>query len=679
MKRERLWLLLPFVAAVGACADTVGPLPPIDVPQDRAADVAADQGTDAQDDAATRDADTDASSDKPAVDVIVDDTPLPDDVPTTVDAGDDVLVEDIPPLMDVPTTTDTPTTTDAPATDTPATDTPTTTDVPTDSAPLTCTNGITDTCPTTGSGPCTDLNDGIAHTIVFTGYRAGLPASCEGTQTSMGPDGVIPLTLTSASDVVITTMPTGGDASVITLYRPGGCGNAMQELRCANTSGGSNTIRASSLAAGTYWVQVSSARGAATIVQAMITMPRPRSPGDTCPGVAVRPDGGPTTLSTMGFAADADYGTSCGGGNTNNGDAVFTFTTTAARDVTVEVSGTGTAGLSLELATTCGNRMSAVPTCTTGNPSRRTFRNLAAGTYYVTVTYGAATMTGRSLVANVTTAAPTLPAPADACPGVALMPDVATTVNVANLTPGTAALACVPRVTGDGAFTFVGPAAGSDVLVNVVSSAGNAGVQLQTPCGGMAVGACVGAGRSVWTRYTGLRAGTTYAVIAGTDATTGTLSASYRTVPTAAPMAVTNNVSCMSARTIAAAGGVYTGSTSASMTRTGGFGTMTLRPTCAATQCLGARTVFYRLDLTERRRVIATMTGTTMGFDTLLFIQSGTTCPGAALMNACNDDTIGTNAQIDTTLDRGTYWVMASGCGFNAAGNYSLDVAVVAP
>ena len=50
------------------------------------------------------------------------------------------------------------------------------------------------------------------------------------------------------------------------------------------------------------------------------------------------------------------------------------------------------------------------------------------------------------------------------------------------------------------------------------------------------------------------------------------------------------------------------------------------------TACLGGRTVFYRLALTDRRRVVATMTPVTMGFDTLLFIRGGMTCPGNGLM-----------------------------------------------
>lgn len=386
---------------------------------------------------------------------------------------------------------------------------------------------------------------------------------------------------------------------------------------------------------------------------------------------------GPTTLSTMGFSANGDYGTSCGGATAGNGDAVFSFTTTTARDVTVDVSATGAATLSLELDRTCGDRASAVPMCVTGNPARRVFRNLPAGTYYATVTYGAGS---RSLIATVTTATATPPATANVCPGAALAAGAANAVAVSQLTPGTAAIACQTGVIGDAAWAFAAPAAGNDVLVNVSASNGNVGFQLQRPCGGTNVGACVGSAPSLWQRYTGLTPGAGHAVVAATNATTGTITALYRTVPTPTAATVTNNNTCMVAQNIPAAGGVFRGSTAMSNVRTGpgAGGTIPLPMGCANTACLGARTVFYRLVLTARSRVVATMDGAT-GFDALVFIRGGATCPGDNVANACNDDRIGTDAQVDATLNPGTYWVLASGCGITQAGNYTLDVAVLPP
>jgi hypothetical protein len=243
-----------------------------------------------------------------------------------------------------------------------------------------------------------------------------------------------------------------------------------------------------------------------------------------------------------------------------------------------------------------------------------------------------------------------------------------------------ATLACVPGGNADAAFSFVAPAAGNDVIVHVShpTATASVGMQLQRPCGGAAVGACVGpgmgrTGNSYWQRYQGLMAGQTHAIVASTSATTGILSASYLTIPTQAPVTVMGSPVCMSAQTIPAAGGVFRGNNTASTLRVGGMGGLT---TSCGMCGPGGRTAVYRLTLAARRRVIATMTG---GFDTFLWINAGATCPGTNVMGACSDDAVGLTSQIDTTLDAGSYWVMASGCGTGSAGDYTLDVLTLAP
>ncbi|MFO0629938.1 MAG: hypothetical protein U0325_30505 [Polyangiales bacterium] len=53
--------------------------------------------------------------------------------------------------------------------------------------------------------------------------------------------------------------------------------------------------------------------------------------------------------------------------------------------------------------------------------------------------------------------------------------------------------------------------------------------------------------------------------------------------------------------------------------------------------------------------------------------------PGHRRDGACNDDRLGTDSQIDATLDAGTHWIHAAGCGADQSGEYTLDVMVVAP
>ncbi len=116
MRRDRSWLLLPFVAWVGACSDSVTATP---------ADVPRDQST--VDGTALPDVTDERAPDVIAVDngpdASVDDVTTPDDVitpddvtkpPVDVTTPDDVFVEDVT-LADVPVTPpDVPVTPDVP-------------------------------------------------------------------------------------------------------------------------------------------------------------------------------------------------------------------------------------------------------------------------------------------------------------------------------------------------------------------------------------------------------------------------------------------------------------------------------------------------------------------------------------------------------------------------------------
>ncbi len=546
-----------------------------------------------------------------------------------------------------------------------------------DAGPL-CSNGITDTCPATPPGPCPNLSDGAAHTITFTGLMTGIPASCEGMTTGAGPDGIVPLTITTAQDLVLTAMPTGGDAAVIALYSAAGCGMAASELRCSNSSatmGGVARIQVASLMPGTYYVQVSSGRSSPTIVQAMLTMPRPRLMGDMCPGIAVTPDGAPATLSTAMFVVDADYGTTCGGGTAGHVDAVFSYTLTSARDVTISASATGGGGnLSMDVNTTCGDRATALPGCMAGATITRRIRNQAPGTYYFTVDYIGAP--GRTIVAQVMTAAPTMAPAADRCPGVALTAGTATTVDTATLAADYA-LTCSAMNRADAVFSFVAPAAGNDVVFFGTSTMGGTALQVQAMCGvaGSNVPPCTSTGNgSAWQRYRGLTAGATYTGIVGTTSTAGMLSGRYTTVPAVTPMMVTTNDLCTMPTMVTEAGGQFMGNT-------GAFNTNAVRPGGCGGGCGAGPDAIYRLSITSAggRRVLISTQGST--FDTVAFIRPmntaampATDCNTPRAGESCNDDYYQLNSGIDVRLAVGEYWLVVAGCGGGARGAYTLDV-----
>lgn len=547
-----------------------------------------------------------------------------------------------------------------------------------------CVGGLTDQCPPRAPGLCTDLSDGMPHSVTTAGLRHDFTLSCAGTATGIGPDGLIPLTLRETSDVTLNATPSETDAVVTALFRAGTCGPMPAELGCSNSSaqlGGVGVFRVRSLPAGQYYVAVATGRGLDATVQARVTPSPVRLPGDTCPGIPLPLDNTPVDLNTHGFLADADYGTSCGYARAFGYgwvDAVLMYTLTTQSDVIIHANALDMGNLQIDVTTTCGSRASAVPGCASGNPATRRVRNQAPGTYYVVLDYRINASIGRPITVSAETAPPTPPGPAASCPGLPLADEGRNApVEIDSLVPGTA-LRCLPRQQTSAQFSVPAPPAGRDLWVNVTgdSMRDNVGMQLRETCGGVDVGDCIGPQErfrvlSVWQRYQGLTAGRTYSLQGSSTAASGVMNARYYTVPTAAPQAVTGNEVCTGAIPIGPTGGVFTGTTAAAYVLTA--------PTCALppSDCAGSRGVVYRLDLTERRRVVAIERSEDM--DALLTIRRGTACPGDPMANACNDDFYSTDAQVEAVLDAGTYWVIAGGCGDGSIGRYSLDVGVLPP
>lgn len=555
-------------------------------------------------------------------------------------------------------------------------------DAPPDDVDQTCAAGLTDQCLGRPPGPCPDLSDGMDHVLRFDGFAHDYPVSCAGRMTGAGPDGVIPLTITQTSDVDVSAVPGTGDAVVVSLYPVDQCGEPASELECINGSnsiGGIATFRASSLPPGRYAMLVATARGAETHVRAQVTPARVRLPGDLCPGVAVVPDGAEATIDTLRYLSIADYGTSCGyGSGMGLGwvDAVFSYTITATRDVTVEVNGDGMEDLHVELSTVCGSRSQNLPGCDVGLPARHVVHNQPPGTYYGVVDYLPTRRPDHQVRVRVTTSAPTPPGPAATCPGLPLDPGRGATVDADTLTPGPM-LACITGQRATGFWRFIAPADGRDVMVNVATDAmrGDAALMVREACDGAMVNDCVGpldrTAPSVWSRLRGLRPGVSYVLQGTTSAAGGTLSAAWQATTAATPQAVTGNTTCAAAATIPPTGGIFTGSNATA--------TAVINPVCAnsTSGCMGSRGALYHLTLPSMRRVVATLTSAT--FDTLLAINSGDTCPGRPVFTACNDDWYSTNASVSAVLPAGSYWIHAGGCGPMQSGDYQLDVAVLDP
>jgi len=559
-------------------------------------------------------------------------------------------------------------------------------DAPPDDVDPTCALGAMETCLGRPPGPCPDLSDGVERTVNLGSFVHDVTLSCAGRMTSIGPDALLPLHVTETSDVVVSAVANTGDTAVIALYPAARCGEPTAELECNNASsaiGGIATFRAPSVPPGDYVVAIATATGTATRVFANLRPARPRVFGDLCPGVTVVPDGPPVGLDTRTFAQTADYGTTCGYyGMQGLGwtDAVFTFTTTATRDVTVAVSGTGEATLQVDVSPVCGSRAQSLLGCASGLPStRRTLRSLPAGTYYIVVDYQPEVRPDHVLTMQVTTAPPSPPPATATCPGLALPAVTPRAVNLDELTP-LAPLSCLTAQRVGARFAVTTPAEPTDLVFNVLSSqqGSNAAMELRAECDDpdSVVGECAGprdrTARSVWHRVRGLTPSTRYTLHTGTNGNSGQLAARWYPLPPAETRPVGNaGLTCGTVVDIPATGGVFQGTTDGA--------TAVANPGCATGRsgCQGATGALYRLVLTEARRVVATLRGAE--HDALLELRQGDACPGMSIQGACNDDALGTDSQVETSLGAGTYWVYAAGCGGDQRGPYTLDVAVLPP
>ncbi len=572
---------------------------------------------------------------------------------------------------------------------------------PTDSGvgPACHVSGLNDNCPVMGSmGACAPLTAGM-RTINLDGLSGGIAASCEGMGTSAGPDGVVPLVLTEASDVRIQVGGVGAGAVTVSLFNGGACGVGTGQRGCVNTNrGAAQTLSVNNLPAGTYWVAFSTEAtmpSTRITVNTTITASPPRLAGDTCPGTSVPTTGMDTNISLNMFQRTLEVPTRMCPNIGGNVDFVFSYVVPTTSDVTIAILSPGGTlqAVVLDVQSTCGDASTSIGTCagnTNGGSTQRVLSRQAPGTYYV-VGQARAGATLPTLIANIRLATPMMPGPADMCPGIPLSDGTEATVNVASLGQDQA-FSCFAASTADGNFSFNAPA-GQDVLVEASSGTNLSALELQSPCRMNSMG-CIATtvpGRA-WQRYSGLTAGQSYSVHAGTNASTAAMmtpinmGVRFRAIPPLPTAAVMGNESCapMSARTIPAGGGVFTGNTAMMNADTaapaGGGGA-----SCNGCNTLAGRDAVYQITLAARTRVLAKLTGAAANFDPVIYVRQGGTCNagnsfGSAPILFCSDDYYGQNAAFDRVLDPGTYHFFVDDCapfmggGGARGGAYSLEV-----
>jgi hypothetical protein len=90
----------------------------------------------------------------------------------------------------------------------------------------------------------------------------------------------------------------------------------------------------------------------------------------------------------------------------------------------------------------------------------------------------------------------------------------------------------------------------------------------------------------------------------------------------------------------------------------------------------GAPDQLLELDLTAQKRVVLDMTGS--GYNTLLDVRQGPSCPGTEVLLGCSAAGSAAKSYLDLTLDPGSYFIQVDGLAGDA-GPWFLDVFVVDP
>ena len=138
--------------------------------------------------------------------------------------------------------------------------------------------------------------------------------------------------------------------------------------------------------------------------------------------------------------------------------------------------------------------------------------------------------------------------------------------------------------------------------------------------------------------------------------------------PTVPPTTVSSGDSCATAFAIPATGGYFVGDTTG---KTADFDNACDAP---GTPAGGAPDQVLRLDLAAQSRVVVNMDGSL--YATILDVRAGATCPGQPVQNACYVGYSGPRSFLDLKLAAGTYWIIVDGFT-EQKGAWALDVRVL--
>lgn len=468
-------------------------------------------------------------------------------------------------------------------------------------------------------------------------------------------------------DVEVTATSTSAPVSVAIA---GQCGDASTELACgpafsAPQGGGVARARARALgsaaAASAYPVYVQSAPGTPLTLDVQILPPVPAPTNVTCGTAAPITPGVPFAAEILDVAQNV--GSACA---TKMGQLVYSFTLASSSNVDVYASSTdGDGAPMISLRDTGCALPSDEISCLSSSPAHLVRQALAAGTYYVAVSATAPT----SLEVTVDLSPPTPPAADQFCAGAPVIaPNQTIPVALSTNEDGTD-LGCLSGAV-DAAFELDLAAASDVLLVERIATGDTGAVGLAAPaCTVASTLVCQEYGQSpVRATKRNVAAGQYDVVVESLLGEDVALTAFVRDAvpPTLVPLAA----GCAEVFTIPSTGGFFQGNTANS--------TASFPAGCdnGGVPGNGAPDQLLELTLSAPKRVVFDMEGS--GYNTILDIRQGPSCPGTEIPSGCTIGPPPFRSYLDLELAAGTYYIQVDGYEL-ASGPWFLDVRVVDP
>lgn len=383
---------------------------------------------------------------------------------------------------------------------------------------------------------------------------------------------------------------------------------------------------------------------------------------ETCGTAIALVPGTPVVADLVG--AKVDVASAC---PHPTGDLVYSFTLAAPSDVDLyaaSIDGDGQPSISLRDAG-CALPTDEI-TCDVDLAPHVYRHSLPAGTYYVSVAATAPT----SVSLDVVLSPPTAPPPDDTCVGSpALVPGKTIDLTYAHHQDDLS-LGCLAGAV-DAAYELDLAEASDVLLVERTSQGDDAAVELALPsCAAPSDLLVCGAGTKspVRAQKRNVAAGAYRVIAESTLAQDQQLTALVR--KTAPATIATFSDACADRMIIPPQGAFFQGNTANAMADfPAGCDSAGGAPN-------GAPDQMFELDLVATKRVVFDMSGS--GYNTLLDVRSGPSCPGTEVTGGCSAAISGSKSFLDLTLAPGTYFVQVDGLAGDT-GPWFLNVFVVDP